>query len=73
MSINIMENGWVQDNFELTHAVYGVYRGAIVMPQEEYDALTPDQIANMKQQRLDDWAAYIIEMSNQPVVIEEPS
>ena len=70
MSINIMENGWVQDSFQLEHNIYGTYRGAIVMPQEEYDALTSDQIANMKQQRLDNWAAYIIEMSNQ-ISLEE--
>jgi hypothetical protein len=59
MSINVLENGWIQDSFELTHDVYGVYRDALVMDPEEYNALTEEQIAAMKQQRLDNWVAVI--------------
>lgn len=68
MSINVLENGWVQDSFELTHDVYGVYRDALVMDPEEYNALTEEQIAAMKQQRFDNWVSHIDESSNQ----EEP-
>jgi hypothetical protein len=59
MSINVLENGWIQDSFELTHDVYGVYRDAIAMDPEEYNALTEGQIAAMKQQRFDNWVAVI--------------
>jgi hypothetical protein len=68
---NVLDNGWIQDNFELTHDVYGVYRGAIVMPSEEYNALTPEQLSAMKQQRVDSWAAYITEASTQSVPVED--
>ena len=71
MSINVLENGWVQDSFELTHDVYGPYRGAIAMPPEEYYALTEEQLAALKQQRVDSWAAYIVETSAQSTPVEE--
>jgi len=71
MTISVLENGWVQDNFEWTHDVYGVYRGAIAMPLEKYNALTPEEIAAIKQQRVDDWAAYVAETSALPAVTEE--
>ena len=73
MSINVLENGWVQDSFELKHDVYGLYRDAIVMPPEEYNALTPDEITVMKQQRLDNWAANLTYMIENPLAEVEPA
>ena len=71
MSINVLENGWIQDTFDLIHDVYGPYRGAIAMPPEEYYALTEEQLAALKQQRVDNWAAYIVETSAQSTPVEE--
>ena len=71
MSINVLENGWIQDTFDLIHDVYGPYRGAIAMPPEEYYALTEEQLAALKQQRVDSWATYIVETSAQSTPVEE--
>ena len=71
MAIDFLENGWIQDTFDLVHDVYGPYRGAIAMPPEEYYALTEEQLAALKQQRVDNWAAYIVETSAQSTPVEE--
>lgn len=36
-----------------------IYKDALVMTQEEYDALTPEQIAAMQQERYDRWIKLI--------------
>ena len=71
MSITVLENGWIQDSFELSHETYGVYRDALVMLPDEYNALAEEQISAMKQQRLDNWAANLTYMIENPPVEEE--
>jgi hypothetical protein len=71
MSVTILEDGLIQDSFELTHDVYGVYRDALVMLPDEYNTLAEEQIAAMKQQRLDNWAANLTYMIENPPVEEE--
>lgn len=58
MTVSILENGLVSDVFEMGEAPL-LFRDALVMTQAEYNSLTPDQIAAMKQQRYDNWIAII--------------
>lgn len=66
MAVNTLENGWIQDVFQFSHEQYGSYCDAIVLPPEEYNALTADQLAAMKQARFDKWVAHITNASNTP-------
>ena len=65
MAITTMDNGWVSDSFSFD-SPYGVFGDSLCMPQEQYDALTADEIAAMKQARFDNWVA-IIETPADPV------
>lgn len=65
MSITTMDNGWVSDSFSFD-SPYGMFCDALCMPQEQYDALTADEIAAMKQARFDNWIA-VIETPADPV------
>ena len=58
MAVEILENGLVSDQFQIGEPPL-VFNDAIVMPQDQYDALTPDEIAAMKQQRYDNWYALV--------------
>lgn len=53
-----MENNLISFRFQIGEAPY-LYSDALVMTQEEYDALTPEQIAAMQQERYDRWLAII--------------
>jgi hypothetical protein len=64
MAVNTLDNGWIQDVFQFSHEQYGAYCDAIVLPPEEYNALTADQLAAMKQARFDNWVAHITDASN---------
>jgi len=48
----------VSDSFEIGEEPY-VLRDALVIPQSQYDALTPEEIQAMKQARYDAWIAII--------------
>lgn len=61
MAITILENGWVSDSFQMGKEPL-IYGDAIVMPKEDYDLLTQEEIQTMKQQRYDNW----IHMINNP-------
>lgn len=65
--INTLDNGYIQHIFEITQDGH-TYRDAIVMPQEQYDELSAEEIATMKQGRFDNWLAII----NAPPVEEQP-
>ncbi|KPK13930.1 MAG: hypothetical protein AMJ56_00310 [Anaerolineae bacterium SG8_19] len=58
MAVTILENGWISDAFVLGDGPL-VYSDAIVLPPEQYNALSPDEIAALKQQRYDNWIAII--------------
>lgn len=65
--INKLDGGLVQHIFEITQDGH-TYRDALVMPQADYDVLTVEQIATMKQGRFDNWLAVI----NAPPAVEAP-
>ena len=48
-----------------------IYNDALVMTQEAYDALTPEQITAIQQERYDRWYA-IVTAPPEPEVIVEP-
>jgi hypothetical protein len=56
----------VSDNFEIGEEPY-VLKDALIMPQVEYDALTPDEIQALKQARYDSWIATINTPTDQTV------
>jgi hypothetical protein len=58
MAIKVLESGLVTDEFEIGAEPY-VLKDALVMRVSDYDALTPDEIAAMKQARYDNWCAIV--------------
>jgi hypothetical protein len=58
MAIVNLEDGRIADEFEIGQEP-NVLRDALVMTSEEYNLLTPDEIAAMKQARYDNWLAVI--------------
>jgi hypothetical protein len=58
MAIVNLEDGRIADEFEIGQEP-NVLRDALVMTPEEYNLLTPDEIAAMKQARYDNWLAVI--------------
>lgn len=65
MTITVMDNGWISDSFTIGGPPS--YTGAIVMPPDQYNALTADQIEAMKQERYDKWVAMITEASAETI------
>lgn len=58
MAVTILENGLISDSFEIGTEPL-VFKDALIMPADQYNALTPDEIAALKQQRYDNWIAII--------------
>lgn len=58
MSITVLENGWISDSFEKGVAPL-TYSDAIILPPDQYNALTPDEIEALKDQRYQNWLAII--------------
>ena len=54
MALEVLDNGMVSDRFEFA-SQYGDYKDALVMTQQEYDALTEAEISALKQERFDNW------------------
>lgn len=65
MTITVMDNGWISDSFTIGGPPS--YTGAIVMPPDQYNALTADQIEVMKQERYDKWVAMVIAESTRVI------
>jgi len=61
MTITVLDNGWISDSF--TIGELPSFTDALVMPPNQYNALTTDQIEAMKQERYDKWIAMIKEAS----------
>jgi hypothetical protein len=76
MAIKVLESGLVADEFEIGTEPY-VLKDALVMRVSDYDALTPDEIAAMKQARYDNWYAIVtappVEMPVEEPVEEVPA
>lgn len=58
MAIEIMEDGWIRDAFEIGNPPL-VFKDALIMRSEEYESLTPEEIQARKQARYDNWYAII--------------
>ena len=65
MTITVMDNGWISDSFTIGGPPS--YTDAIVMPPDQYNALTADQIEAMKQERYDSWVAMVIAESTRVI------
>ena len=65
MTITVMDNGWISDSFTIGGPPS--YTDAIVMPPDQYNALTADQIEVMKQERYDKWVAMVIAESTRVI------
>ena len=58
MSIVYLEDGRLADEFQIGEEPY-VLRDALVMLPSEYEKLTAEEIAAMKQARYDNWFAIV--------------
>jgi hypothetical protein len=58
MAIKYLDDGRLADEFEIGTEPY-VLKDALVMMPDAYEALTPDEIAAMKQMRYDNWYALV--------------
>jgi hypothetical protein len=71
MAIVYLEDGRIADQFQIGAKPY-VLSDALVMRPEDYDLLTADEIAAMKQARYDNWYAIVtapsVEASVDPAV-----
>jgi len=56
--INTIDNK-VQIIFERTSTTNMTFRDALWFTQEEYDALTPENILTLQQERFDNWEALV--------------
>ena len=58
MPIVQLEDGRIADEFEIGEEPH-VLKDALVMRPSEYEKLTPEEIATLKQRRYDNWIAII--------------
>lgn len=65
MALAQLPNGYISDAFEITKDGM-TFKDALVMPQDQYDALTAEEIEAMKQQRFDNWYALVTAVSEEP-------
>lgn len=56
--------------FEFTHDIYGLYRDALNLPDDH--SFTEDELSAMKQQRFNNWVAYLETPRIEQPVVEEP-
>lgn len=61
MAITILDDGSISDSFTMGDAL--TFSDALVMPADQYNALTADEIAAMKQRRYDNWVALVTSVS----------
>jgi hypothetical protein len=58
MAVKVLEDGRIADEFEMGEEPH-VLRDALVMQPADYDALSADEIATLKQARYDNWITLI--------------
>ena len=58
MPIKYLEDGRIADEFQIGEEPH-VLKDALVMMPADYEALTADEIAAMKQARYDNWIAIV--------------
>lgn len=69
--MEILENGMVSVRFTMGEAPL-LYHDAIVMPLDQYEALTPEEVQAIQNQRYNDWYAAVTAVPDPdtPVVTE---
>lgn len=67
--MQVLEDGRISVAYERTVGGF-TFRSAIVMPQEEYEAMTESGIVALQDARFAAWLAHVEEASNAPA--EEP-
>jgi hypothetical protein len=72
MPTKILEDGRLADDFEIGTEPY-ILKDALVMRVSDYDALTPEEIAAMKQARYDNWIAIVTAPPVEMPVEEAPA
>jgi len=65
-----MSNELISFRFQIGEPPY-LYSDALVMTQEAYDALTPEQINTLQQERYDRWYAIVTAPPEPEVTTEE--
>jgi hypothetical protein len=58
MAVVTLDDGLISDSFQIGQEPW-ILNDAIVMPADQYNALTPDELAALKQQRYDNWYAVV--------------
>lgn len=58
MTITFLDNGLLSDSFEMGEEPL-IFKDALVMRQKDYEALSAEEIAALKQARYDNWLAII--------------
>jgi hypothetical protein len=72
ITMSVVSDGvTVTDFYEMGVAPL-VFRDAIVMPEAEYNLLTPEQIAAIKQERYDNWYAIVTYVPPDPPYPPDP-
>jgi hypothetical protein len=72
MPTKILEDGRLADDFEIGTEPY-ILKDALVMRVSDYDALTPEEIAAMKQARYDNWYSIVTAPPVEMPVEEAPA
>ena len=64
MAITILDNGDISDSFELSQPDGSFkFSCSILMPTNQYNSYTPEQIQQMKQDRYDNWYSHVVSAS----------
>jgi len=58
MAVVTLDDGLISDSFQIGQEPW-ILNDAIVMPADQYNVLTPDELAALKQQRYDNWYAVV--------------
>ena len=64
MPVVAIEGGLISDSFEIGEYPY-ILNDAIVMPEEQYNALTEEDLISLKQQRYDNWYSHVTTVSEE--------
>lgn len=67
--MEILENGMVSVRFTMGEAPL-LYHDAIVMPLDQYQALSPDEVQAIQTQRYNDWYAAVTAVPDPDAPVE---
>jgi hypothetical protein len=64
MAVVTLDDGLISDSFQIGQEPW-ILKDAIVMLADQYNALTPEELAAMKQKRYDNWYAIVTNPSQE--------